>query len=482
MVGCSLTDRVVRSLDVHTASSCGPELIYRPRAEKAAPGVVHLGLGGFHRAHQAMVFDEILASGDNRWGICGVGIRNPSLVQQLQAQDGLYLVRLSDAQGERWHAPSSLMKTCVAAHDQEAVVQQIASPQTRWVTLTVTEKAYTPVLARLLVDGLSRRQAHNLPGLTLASCDNLPNNGRVLQLLCEDLARTQNGSLADWIVTQCRFPSSMVDRIVPAPSVQVREAAHEVLGLDDPTALGVEAFWEWVIEDAFVDPFDAQVLRAFGVVVTDDVVGYEQAKLWMLNGSHTALASLGAVLGDRFIREVIARPAARAFIDGLMSTASGPLVLRPNWQTYRDALLVRFSSPALDHSVLQVLADSSAKIPLRWKPVIERLMQAPASHRQAGLEYMAVALAVFIRSLTPVTEANQPFSFQDPLASVLQAAAVQQRSDPAQAVAKVLSHSGVFGKSVANNQGLQHSVTHWLTQIHAHGVVETLRACVHDNA
>lgn len=459
-------------------------LTHHPRSKaikQSEPGVVHLGLGGFHRAHQAMVFDELIAGSDERWGVCAVGMRSDKLTAQLQKQDLLYLVRISDATGTQWYAPSSIVKTLVTATERNAVIAQIANPKTRWITLTVTEKAYTADLAQLIVDGLAVRHQQNLPGLTIVSCDNLPNNGQVLQTLC--LTQTQQDSkLSAWVKTQCRFPSSVVDRIVPAPSQAVSQAGRQALGLDDPTALGVEPFWEWIIEDALVDPRDAQALRAVGVVVTDNVSGYAQAKLWMLNGSHTVLACAGAVLGDRFIREVIARPSVRRFVHGFMTHASGPLVGRPHWQTYRDALIERFGNPMLDHASLQILSDTSAKIPVRWVPVGERLLANletnPSRQSRVGLDYLAVALAIFVRSLDPVTQGGDPFGFNDPLALELQALAKDQRLNPTHVIERLLKNPDkrlvLFGDALGQDQPFASVASHWLGRIHDVGLETAL--------
>lgn len=455
---------------------------------KIQPGVVHLGLGGFHRAHQAMVFDELIAKGDHRWRICSVGMRSDKLVRQLKSQDHLYLVRVSDTQGSRWHAPGAIVKTLVAANEPDAVIQQIASPDTRWLTLTVTEKAYTLELANLIVRGLARRHADRLPGLTIASCDNLPQNGRVLRALCVQSAMSPefDPTLSAWIETECSFPCSMVDRIVPAPSPEIRLAALEDLGLDDPTALGVEAFWEWVIEDALVDPSDADALRSVGVVVTSDVAGFEQAKLWMLNGSHSVLASIGAVLGDQYIREVIARPVIRDFVHGLMTHASGPLVGRPNWQAYRDALIERFGNTRLDHACLQVYADSSQKIPVRWVPVAEALVaRGEDQARDLGLSHLAMAVAIFARSLSGLTENGRRFDFHDPLAAELQAIARDQAS-PDEVIGALLNQPdarlAIFGKMLGQHAAFVKAASHWLVRIHAEGVQEAVSGFLQENS
>lgn len=180
------------------------------------PGVVHLGLGAFHRAHQAVIFDSLLRGGDLRCGVQGVAMRAVKLADALAGQDGLYTVRIASAQGRRWQMIGAVLATGVAAREPGRVIAAIAAPGTRWVTLNVTEKGYGAELAELLVKGLAARKAAGLGGLTIASCDNLTDNGRKLRQLCLDAAAQTDAALASWIASVCAFPNSMVDRIVPA--------------------------------------------------------------------------------------------------------------------------------------------------------------------------------------------------------------------------------------------------------------------------
>jgi fructuronate reductase len=185
-----------------------------------APGVVHLGLGAFHRAHPAMVFEALLQRGDPRWGVLGVAMRSMQVAKTLDAQDGLYSVQVASAQVTYWQVVGSIWKTCVAAREPEQVVAAIAAPSTRWVMLTVTEKGYAAELATLIVQGLAARRMAGLSGLTIASCDNLSGNGDLLKALCVRAAA--DAALQHWTVSQCAFPNSMVDRIVPAATPQRR--------------------------------------------------------------------------------------------------------------------------------------------------------------------------------------------------------------------------------------------------------------------
>ncbi|MDI9233868.1 mannitol dehydrogenase family protein [Limnohabitans lacus] len=430
-----------------------------------APGVVHLGLGAFHRAHQAMVFDQLLANGDMRWGIHGVGMTRPDLVNQLSAQDGLYAVRVADGTGVKWQVPGALWRMNVAATERDAVVQAMAAPSTRWVTLTVTEKGYTPALGQLLLDGLRLRQQAGLPGITIASCDNLQGNGHKLQALVKAAANAQDTALLQWLDTHCAFPCSMVDRIVPAATPEVMAAAKEALGVPDHCALSTEGFWEWVIEDRFADPTDAALLQSAGVRVTGDVHSYEEAKLRMLNGSHTAMALMGAITGRPFIASCIGAPHIREFVFRLMGREVAPHLSRSDWADYRDALIARFGNPYLKHSVHQIATDSSQKIPQRWPPsVLGQIAQG------ASFEHHALAAAVFVRYTLAVDENGQAYALNDPQAESLMALGAAQRTEPEACVRALLAREDLWGSALPQHTGWIARVIHWHQHILQHGV------------
>jgi fructuronate reductase len=434
-----------------------------PRAQLPI-GVVHLGLGAFHRAHQAMVFDHLLQAGDTRWGVLGVGMRTTELADALKAQNGLYAVQVASAEGQHWQVVGSLLDTCVAAREPAKVVAELAAPSTRWVTLTVTEKAYGPALASLLLQGLAARRAAGLGGLTIASCDNLTDNGRKLQRLCIDTAAQQDPALADWISTNCAFPNSMVDRIVPAATARQREDAAQALGVHDACALATEGFWEWVIEDHFVDPKDADVLRGAGVNVVQDVKPFEEAKLRMLNGSHTAMALLGAVQGWPTVADGVAQPAVRQFVYGLMTQLVMPHLQRPGLLAYRDALLARFANPALHHKVHQIASDSSLKIPLRWHATLRDSLAAGQ-----GVEPLAFAAAVWMQYLLGVDERGQSYAISDPQSESLQSLARAHRGDAAGSVQALLGVASIWGDVLPCEVRFTSRVTHWLARIQTSG-------------
>ena len=444
-----------------------PASIHTPAYDRTShtPGVVHLGLGAFHRAHQAMVFDQLLAGGDTRWGIHGVGMTRPDLVNQLRAQDGLYAVRVADGQGVKWQVPGALWRTNVAATERDAVVQAIAAPSTRWVTLTVTEKGYTQSLGQLLLDGLRLRQQAGLPGITIASCDNLQGNGHKLLALVKAAASAQDADVLRWLDAHCAFPCSMVDRIVPAATPEVLAAAHEALGLEDHCALSTEGFWEWVIEDRFADPTDAALLQSAGVRVTADVHSYEEAKLRMLNGSHSAMALMGAVTGRPFIASCIGEPHIRSFVHRLMSREVAPHLTRSDWAEYRDALIARFGNPYLKHSVHQIATDSSQKIPQRWPPsVMGQIAQG------ASFEHHALAAAIFLRYTLGVDEQGQAYALNDPQAESLMALGAAQRSEPEICVRALLAREDLWGAALPQHAAWIVRVTHWHQHILKHGV------------
>jgi len=444
-----------------------PASIQTPRYDRTthAPGVVHLGLGAFHRAHQAMVFDQLLTGGDTRWGIHGVGMTRPDLVNQLRAQDGLYAVRIADGQGVKWQVPGALWRTNVAATERDAVVHAIAAPSTRWVTLTVTEKGYTPALAQLLLDGLRLRQQASLPGITIASCDNLQGNGHKLQALVKAATSTQDTDVLRWLDAHCAFPCSMVDRIVPAATPEVMAAAQEALGQTDHCALSTEGFWEWVIEDRLADPTDAALLQSAGVRVTGDVHSYEEAKLRMLNGSHSAMALMGAVTGRPFIASCIGVEHIRSFVHRLMSREVAPHLSRSDWADYRDALIARFGNPYLKHSVHQIATDSSQKIPQRWPPsVLGQIAQG------ASYEHHALAAAVFLRYTLGVNEQGQAYALNDPQAESLMAIGAAQRTEPEVCVRALLAREDLWGSALPGTAAWIARVMHWHQQVLQHGV------------
>ena len=465
----SLGSRLLGSLPARALDTGAQVVLPNPARSGIQAGVVHLGLGAFHRAHQALVYERLIAGGDPRWGVVGVAMRSTQLADALAAQDGLYAVQIADADSVRWQIPGALQRTCVAARERQQVVDAMAAPQTRWITLTVTEKGYTPGLAALIVDALAQRMQSGLPGVTVASCDNLSDNGRKLQALCLSDAAAREPALAAWIEARCAFPNSMVDRIVPAATDAQHDAAAAALGVDDRGALSTEAFWEWVIERRMADPSDAELLAGAGVTVVDDVKPFEDAKLRMLNGSHTALAVIGAVQGWATVADGIAQPGVRRFVHAFMSRVAMPSLSRPGLPAYRDALLARFANPHLHHRVHQIASDSSLKIPLRWGPP---LVDALAAGRE--LEPLALACAAWMRYLRGLDEAGRAYDMSDPQADALKALARRHAGDAEGTVRALLSVASIWPTGCAEDARWAPRVVHWLRRIESGGLAAAL--------
>jgi fructuronate reductase len=417
-----------------------------------------------------MVFDQLLRDGDMRWGIHGVGMTQPGLVNKLRAQDNLYAVRVAGANGIEWHVPGALWQTSVATTERQNVLNAIAASSTRWITLTVTEKGYTPALAQLLIDGLRLRHAAGHAGLTIASCDNLQGNGHKLKAIIHATASSQDAELMTWIDARCAFPCSMVDRIVPAATDEVAAAAKEALGMQDECALSTETFWEWVIEDNFVDPRDAALLSRCGVRVTSKVHSYEEAKLRMLNGSHSAMALMGAITGRAHIADCIGSEHIQEFVHRLMTQEVAPHLSRADWADYRDALIQRFGNPYLKHSVHQIATDSSQKIPQRWPPSVLGQMAKGQS-----FEHHALAAAIFLRYTLAKDEQGKAYALNDPQAESLMAIGANQATEPHACVRALLVREDLWGKELAASEAWLERVSYWHDQVLHQGVDATVK-------
>ena len=451
---------------------------------QAVTGVVHLGLGAFHRAHQAYVFDQLMQQGGTRWGVFGVAMHNPDVLAALKNQNWQYAVQVASAHDSHWQTIHAIQDGCVATLERQRVIDKLASADTRWVTLTVTEKGYGTSLAQLLLEGFAARFAqlgHATDArLTIASCDNVSHNGDKLHDLCvntlmhasQDSAfvhSVDKTELRAWIEQYCFFPNSMVDRIVPQSTPACLIAAHDALGVEDKVALSTESFWEWVIEDKLADPNDAQVLQSAGVQVVSDVRPFEDAKLRMLNASHSALAAMGAALGLSTIADCMATSALRNFTYRLLTEDIAPFVQRPHLDAYRDALLERFANPALQHRALQICSDNSLKLPLRWLPTYT----ANRDVRQMP-KHLAFATACWIRFLFGVDESGNTYTWSDPQAKHLHALVHQHWGDDAQCVTSLLQITSIWGETAVKDLAWVTLVTNYLLAIRTQGLLPAL--------
>ncbi len=398
------------------------------RAEQAA-GIVHIGIGAFHRAHQAVYADDAMRAGDRDWGIIGVSLRSGEVAGQLNPQDGLYTVATRSAADSSLRVVGAVQHVLVASNDPQSVIDAIAAPATHIVSFTVTEKGYLRAadgsldlaaakgpssLYRFVGAALAARHKAGLPGLTLLSCDNLANNGAVLRRLMREYLASEHGDLVDWFDAECRCPATMIDRIVPATTDADRAATEAALGVRDEGAVVTEGFSQWVIEDDFAGPRPRW--EAVGAELVVDVAPYETAKLRMLNGAHSALAYIGLGRGHEFVHQAIGDPAIRSLIERLMRDEAAPTIDAASGQdlpAYADALLDRFANPALHHRLIQIAMDGSQKIPQRW-------LETLAWHQQRGARCPSIEAAVdaWIAFL-----AAGAHPVDDPLADQLRAAA-----------------------------------------------------------
>ena len=346
----------------------------------AAIGIVHFGIGAFHRAHQAWYTDACLKAGEIGWGICGVSLRSDRVAQQLNPQDGLYtLTERSEGKAET-RLIGAVREVLVAEPDRETIVARLASPDCHIASFTVTEKGYCRTadgsldferaeegFYPLLADALQRRADAGLPGLTLISCDNLSGNGRILGRGLAEWLDRNNPALSIWFARECETPDTMVDRIVPATSRQDLDRLESELGQRDEGAVFTEPFSQWVIEDRFAGPRPGW--DKHGVQIVGEVGPYETAKLRMLNGAHSLLAYCGLDAGHIYVHQAIADPQLLPLTDRLMRQEAIPTIAAGADQdlaAYAVALMARFANPSLDHRLIQIAMDGSQKIPQRW--------------------------------------------------------------------------------------------------------------------
>ena len=475
--------------------------VARPGYDRArlAPGIVHLGVGACHRAHQAAYTDAALAQpgAPLDWGIVGVSLRSPTTRDALGPQDGLYTIAVRDGADTRLQVVGALTRLLVMPEDPEAVLAALADAATRVITLTVTEKGYchdpatgtldearpevvadiasprAPATAiGVLVEGLRRRRDAGLPPATVVCCDNLPSNGAVVRRVVLRLAELVEPALARWIGDHVTFPCTMVDRIVPATTDADRSEVAGLLGVEDRWPVMTEPFTQWVIEDAFCG--SRPDWAAAGAQFVGEVEPFEQMKLRLLNASHSTMAYLGYLAGYATIAQTIGDPAFARLVRALMDAEMTPTLSLPpgvDLTAYKDALIARFGNPALKHTTYQIAMDGSQKLPQR--------LLAPARRRLAAgqpIGRIALAVAGWMRYAAGVDEAGNPIAVQDPLADTLKQRAAPALGD-AEAMAKaLLGVPQVFGSDLAAAPGFVDPVVAALKAILAGGARAAVEA------
>jgi fructuronate reductase len=405
-----------------------PPSVTRPAYDRDAHGIgiVHFGIGAFHRAHMAAYTDDAMAADVGDWRILGVSLRSPTVRDQMAPQDGLYALFQRSVAGNAARIIGAVADVIVANDDRERLVATLAAPSTHIASFTITEKGYCRApdgsldlaLAAersafaYLAESFACRKAAGLSGLTLLSCDNLAGNGAQLQRLMGAYLEHNAPELLDWFQTKCTCPSTMVDRIVPATTDEDRAEIQTLLDMRDEALVVTELFSQWVIEDNFAGPRPAW--ERHGVQITSDVQPFETAKLRMLNGAHSALAYLGLQRGHEYVHQAISDPELAPLIDTLMRNEAAISLTpapRQDLSAYADALIERFRNPALNHRLIQIAMDGSQKIPQRW-------LETLAFHQQQGRPCPAI-LAGLGAWLRHIRGDNGPV--EDPMADTLKA-------------------------------------------------------------
>ena len=465
-----------------------PKSVRQPDYDRTACGVgmLHLGIGAFHRAHQAVYTDDVLSNTGGDWAICGVSLRQRSVQAQLEPQDGLYCVAERAGTGDACRIIGAVTETLFAPEDPAALVARMADPAIRIVSLTVTEKGYChdpasgdlkledPGIQRdlqnpgepstaigFLVAALRARQRAGLAPFTVMSCDNLPHNGRMLAGLVKAYARELDPALADWIAREGAFPSTMVDRIVPATTDEDRAAIEAQLGLQDEGGVVCEPFRQWVIEDSFTQGRPAW--EDAGAQLVEDVAPFEDMKLRLLNGSHSMLAYLGYLAGYETVAETMANPAFETLVRRYMKEEAQPTLALPpgvDIEGYQEQLIARFKNPALKHRTWQIAMDGSQKLPQRLLSVIGRQLKRGGSFQRAAL-----AVAAWIRYSGGRDEAGQAIDVRDPLAAKLAALAGAADGNAAALVTSYLAIQEVFGDELPRSDAFRSAVERALRRL-----------------
>jgi len=473
-----------------------PEGIRRPAYDRKAveTGIVHLGVGAFHRAHQAVYTDDALGK-DPRWGIVAASLRSPDTYDALAPQDGLYTLAVRSQAGEALRVIGSIQRVIVAPREVEQLLEAMSAPETRIVTLTVTEKGYchdpatgalneahpdivhdlefhrTPKSAPgFIVEALRRRRAAGVPPFTVLTCDNLPSNGRTVKRVLTRFAELVDPALGRFVADEVSCPSTMVDRIVPATSDQDRDRIGEALGLTDAWPVVTEPFTQWVIEDRF--PQGRPAWETSGAAFVEDVEPYEHMKLRLLNGSHSTLAYLGYLAGYETVADTMADPAFVRLIQGLMDDEVTPTLHMPpgaDLAAYKRALIERFRNPALKHRTWQIAMDGSQKLPQRLLGTVrDRLGD------DAGIARLSLGVAAWMRYVTGIDEKGAPIDVRDPMAARLREIADRAGGSPEKLAGDLFAVREIFGDDLPKDPRFTALVTENLKRLYEKGAKRTV--------
>lgn len=442
--------------------------------EKGQPGIVHIGVGGFHRAHLALYVHKLLSEGlAENWRICGVGLREGDRRMQevLDRQDGLYtlIVRHPDGKVEP-EVIGSITDFILGVDDRDAVIDRMAAPSTKIVSLTITEGGYNydavtetfnfaepgivhdlehpdqpTTVFGFLTAALRKRRDAGLPGFTLLSCDNVQENGDVAKATVLAFAGRQDPELAEWIEREVRFPNSMVDRITPVTTPEETSYLKNEYGLLDEWPVTCEPFLQWVVEDDFANGRPS--FETVGVQFVTDVKPYEKMKLRLLNAGHSFLGILGALQGyptiDACTRDPLFAAGLRNFMDKEVTPTLDELE-GIDLDRYKDSLLERFANPNIKDSVSRICSESSAKLPKFLLPTLRENLETGGDIRFATL----VIAAWCYYSDRETDREGHSFTVIDERREELRRAAQNTVNDPL----AFLRQPAVFGDLVDNER------------------------------
>jgi fructuronate reductase len=457
-------------------------------------GIVHLGVGAFHRAHMADYTDEAIRKGDMRWGILGASLRSPETRDALAPQDFLYTLAESDETGERCRLIGALRGVLVAPEDSQALIEAMCLPSVKIVSLTVTEKGYChdPATGELnvhhpdivhdlahhdrprsapgfLVEALRARKARGLAPFTVLCCDNLPANGRTVARVVTRLAHLRSPALGQYVAENVAFPATMVDRIVPATTDADRARIAAATGLEDAWPVVTEVYNNWVIEDRF-----PQGRPAWSATFVTDIAPFELMKLRLLNGAHSSMAYLGYLAGNETIADCMKDEALSHFVAYLMHQEVTPTLPVPpgaNIEDYKQALLQRFRNPGLRHRTWQIAMDGSQKLPQRLLGTIRDRLKAGAP-----IDALVLGVAAWMRYVTGIDEKGQTIDVRDPLRDTLRQKADAAGRDAGTLAAALLSLDGLFGRDLPTDPVFTAAVTRALASLFENGSRKTYEA------
>lgn len=485
-----INNRLNTSTLAQTTNVISPN--YNP--DEHASGIVHIGIGGFHKAHQAVYTDDVLNKFGGDWRITAVSLRNPTARDQLTPQDGLYTVVEKTDTAITHRIIGVIEKVLVAPENSSAVIELLAKTSTKVVSLTITEKGYChnkgaldisnpqiqndlknpaipTTMPGFIVAACSLRRKNLQPGFSVISCDNLSHNGKITASVVIEFAELQNVELAEWIRRNVSFCSTMVDRIVPATTEQDIIATANEIGVEDQAVVICEPFRQWVIENNFCT--ERPRWEDVGALIVDDVTPFETMKLRLLNGSHSTLAYVGFLAGHKYIHQAIADPALQLLIENLMDIEVTPTLHIPagfDIDSYKKTIRTRFANSLVPYKTTQVAMDGSQKLPQRLLDTAVELIQQ--GYRPKIIPFIIAAWFIY---LTGTNEAGEVFDVNDPKAKLLTPIAREIYQDELQQVMALIEASEIFPAELASNNQFVKDIADRLTQIKNSGITQAIK-------